>query len=167
MSEGAITIPMRLIRRIVSGIAAVVVVALILGVLWQQRDALGAVFFRDIPEVDRNGYQAVFLQSGQVYFGKLAKRSDDMYLMTDVYYLSEPREGFPRGQLVKRGSELHGPREPMIVPARQVLLIENLREDSDVVQAIKKHKAGEPLAPAAPPLTSAGPTATPRPTGSR
>ncbi len=164
MNDSTITIPMRLVRRIVFGIGTAVIVAVIFGTLWQQRDALTAVFGRDLPEVDRSAFQAVFLQSGQVYFGKLARRSEDMYLMTDVYYLSEPREGFPRGQLVKRGSELHGPREPMIVPARQVLLIENLRDDSDVVQAIKKHKAGEPLASAAPPLIA---TATPRPAGSR
>jgi len=126
-------------------------------------------------EVDRNAYQAVFLTGGQVYFGKLSGRGDDIYLLSDVYYLSEPREGNPKGQLLKRGTELHGPRDPMIIPARQVLLIENLRDDSDVVQAIKKHKAGEPLAPAASPLPTgtagpsptAPPLATPRPTPTR
>ncbi len=164
MSDGAITIPLGLVRRIAIAVAAVVIAAAVLGVLWQQRDAIATALGRDLTEVDHAGYQAVFLTGGQVYFGRLVKKSGEIYLLSDVYYLSEPREGFPRGQLVKRGSELHGPREPMIVPARQVLLIENLRDDSEVVQAIKKHKAGEPLASAAPPLIA---TATPRPAGSR
>lgn len=178
MRDAAITISLSSLRRIVlrALVAALVLVAL--AVLWQQRDALGGVFARGVPaEVDRNAYQAVFLTGGQVYFGKLGARGDDIYLLSDVYYLSEPREGNPKGQLVKRGTEIHGPRDPMIIPARQVLLIENLRDDSDVVQAIKRHRSGEvPLAPAASPLPTgtAGPSptaapagATPRPTPTR
>lgn len=160
MSDGAITIPLGLVRRVVLVVVAVLIAGAALGVLWQQRDAIASALGRDLSEVDRAGYQAVFLTGGQAYFGKLVKKSEDIYLLSDVYYLSDPREGFPRGQLVKRGTELHGPREPMIVPAAQVLLIENLREDSEVVQAIKRNKAGEPLGTLAPPLASPRPTAT-------
>ncbi len=162
MSDGAITIPLGLARRIVIAVAATVIGAAILGVLWQQRDTIATTLGRDLAEVDRAGYQAVFLTGGQVYFGKLVKKSDEIYLLSDVYYLSEPREGNPKGQLVKRGTEIHGPREPMIVPAGQVLLIENLRDDSEVVQAIKRNKAGEPLASPAPALSPA-----PRPSPTR
>lgn len=160
MSDGAITIPLGAVRRIALAVAATVVVAVVLGVLWQQRDAIAGALGRDLAEVDRAGYQAVFLTGGQAYFGRLVKKGEDIYLLSDVYYLSDPREGFPRGQLIKRGSELHGPREPMIVPAAQVLLIENLRDDSEVVQAIRRNKAGEPLATLAPPLATPRPTAT-------
>ena len=92
MRDAAITISLSSLRRIFlrAFVAAVVLVAL--AVLWQQRDALGGIFARGVP---------------------------------------------------------------------QVLLIENLRDDSAVVQAIKRNKAGEPLGMLAPPL------ATPRPTGTR
>ncbi len=167
--DGAITIPVRLVRRLVVGGLAVALVLAAATFLWQQREAVAPLFKGGLAaEIDSRGYQAIFLAGGQVYFGRLSKAGDDLFLLSDVYYLSEPREGYPRGQLVKRGSELHGPREPMILPARQVVLIENLREDSEVVQAITRHRAGEPLAPAAPPLTSQpAPATTPRPSGSR
>lgn len=162
MSDGAITIPLGLVRRIVLVGVVILGAAVVAGVVWQQRDALVGSFARGLPpEIDRSAYQAVFLSGGQVFFGRLSGRGDEVYVLSDVYYLSDPREGNPRGQLVKRGSELHGPRDPMIIPADQVLLIENLRDDSEVVQAIKRNKAGEPLATLAPPLS------TPRPTGTR
>ncbi|MBI2325171.1 MAG: hypothetical protein HYU87_09460 [Chloroflexi bacterium] len=172
--QTAITISLRSLRRVLLRALAAALVLVVLAVLWQQRDALGGVFAGGVPaEVDRNAYQAVFLTGGQVYFGKLGARGGDIYVLSDVYYLSEPREGNPRGQLVKRGTELHGPRDPMIIPAGQVLLIENLRDDAEVMQAIKRHRSGEvPLAPAASPLPTgtAGPSptaATPRPTPTR
>jgi hypothetical protein len=178
MRDAAITISLSSLRRLAlrALVAALLLVAL--AVLWQQRDTLGGIFAAGVAaDVDRNAYQAVFLTGGQVYFGKLRARGDGIYVLTDAYYLSEPREGNPKGQLVKRGTELHGPRDPMIIPARQVLLIENLRDDSDVVQAIKRYKSGEaPLAPAASPLptatagsspTAAPTAATPRPTPTR
>ncbi len=177
MNDTAITISLGSLRRVLLRVLAAALLLVALAVLWQQRDALGGVFARGVPaEVDRNAYQAVFLTGGQVYFGKLG-RGDDVYVLSDVYYLSEPREGNPKGQLIKRGTEIHGPRDPMIIPTRQVLLIENLRDDSDVVQAIKRYKSGEaPLAPAASPLPigTAGPSptavpaaSTPRPTPTR
>ena len=161
MSDAAITIPLGSLRRILLRALVAALVLIVLALLWQQRDAIAGIFARGLPpEVDRNTYQAVFLSGGQVYFGRLGGRGDDIYVLSDVYYLSEPREGNPKGQLVKRGTELHGPRDPMIIPAGQVLLIENLRDDSEVVQAIKRNKAGEPLATLAPPVASPRPTST-------
>ena len=68
-------------------------------------------------QVDKIAYQAVFLTGGQVFFGH-ATVADDAIAMTDVFYLaantdtSQPQQ---LGQLVKRGNELHGPREPMLI----------------------------------------------------
>jgi hypothetical protein len=134
--------------------------------------ALVAVFGRQYlqrppgiaDQVDRFSYQAVFLTGGQVFFGHVAV-GDGSLALTDVFYLApntDTAQPQQLGSLVKRGSELHGPREPMMIELRQVLFIENMREDSQVVSAIKRYKSGEQPAPAATPAAS-----TPRPSASR
>jgi hypothetical protein len=55
----------------------------------------------------------------------------------------------------------------MIIPQLQVLFIENLRDDSEIVAAIKRFKSGQgPVAtpPPASPVRTAAPSATPSPT---
>jgi hypothetical protein len=51
----------------------------------------------------------------------------------------------------------------MIIPRGQILFIENLRDDSDIVTAIKKFKSGQLPAATPPPATTA-PTIAPTPT---
>ncbi len=126
-------------------------------------------------QIDRNAYQAVFLTGGQVFFGRVGEATDGYLTLSDVFYLSPGSETQP-SQLVKRGRELHGPSEPMIIPTDQVLFIENLRNDSDVVTAIGKFHAGTlpvatppqgSLAPATTPTAPPRATATPSPSASR
>ena len=118
-------------------------------------------------QIDRNAYQAVFLAGGQQYFGRLIYRGDH-YLLSDIFYLNASDPGQTPDpnrplQLLKRGKELHGPKEPMIIPGNEVVFIENLRDDSEVVVAIKRFNAGEiPTAPA----PTRTPTPTPRPSPS-
>jgi len=158
----AFVIPVRTVRRLLG----LLVVALLLAgalLLWQQRSRF---FGSDASaRIDGSAYQAVVLVTNQVYFGKLTLAGDG-YLMSDVYYLNQPDPN-GRGQLVKRGSEVHGPREPMIIPARSVLFIENMRDDSEIVAGIKAIKSGQggsapapaaSIAPAATPLASARPS---------
>lgn len=148
-------------RRILFALGVVVVVALLVFVVATQRER---VFAGEDRRVDHSTYQAVFLVSSQVYFGKLTIEGDD-YLLRDVFYLNAPQQGSSAGQLVKRGNELHGPVEPMVIPARSVLFIENMRDDSEVIAAIRAFKAGVTPAPApattAPTTTPAQPAATP------
>ncbi len=153
--QNQIVVRARDLRRVAILLALILVVAL----AFLQRDRIGGLFGSSAPRyVDPNAYQAVFLVTNQVYFGKLAVDGDE-YLLSDVFYVNA-QEGQPgAGQLIKRGNELHGPREPMIIPAREVLFIENLRDDSQVVQGIQLIKSGK-----APPQSS--PTATPRPSPS-
>jgi hypothetical protein len=52
----------------------------------------------------------------------------------------------------------------MIIPQAQVLFIENLRDDSEIVSAIRRFKSGQPVAtpaPATPQPATATPTARP------
>ena len=122
--------------------------------LLQQRERL---FGSSATQIDRSAYQAVFLVTNQVYFGKLSL-DGETFLLIDTFYLSQPSDaGATTGQLVKRGGEPHGPRDPMIIPVKSVLFVENLRDDSAVVGAIRAFKSGQP-APPAPTATSTVPT---------
>lgn len=124
------------------------------------RAGIATLFAPTAAEViDRNLYQAVFLANGSTYFGKLQQQGDDWFVLSDVFYLSVSDQSST--QLIKRGSEPQGPKEPMIIPRSQVLFIENLREDSEVVTAIRRFKSGQ-IAPAAPPVVTQSP-ATARP----
>lgn len=92
------------------------------------------------------GYQAVFLSNGQVYFGHLERNIGRDYLkLTNVYYLQldqelqaggEATETNPQFNLVKLGNEIHGPKDMMLINKDHVLFIEDLQEDSEVVQVI-------------------------------
>jgi hypothetical protein len=107
-----------------------------------------------------SGYQAVFLTNGQVYFGKLT-RSGSWMVLRDIYYLQvtqplqpapaspgseqpalpgDTRTAQPNIQLVKLGSELHGPQDEMYIPKDKILFWENLKDDSQVVKSINKYK---------------------------
>lgn len=95
--------------------------------------------------VQKDEYQAVFLEGGQVYFGKLKSMKENHFNLTDIYYLNVNDQSVQPDQasqqnlsLVKLGCELHGPRDQMIINREQVLFWENLKNDSRVVTAIKE-----------------------------
>jgi hypothetical protein len=103
---------------------------------------------------DANAYQAVFLVNNQVYFGKLANQNAQFPVLSDIYYLqvNQPIQPVqtPKGQtapaanpeinLVKLGGELHGPTDEMRINRDQILLVEDLRADSNLVKAIENYK---------------------------
>jgi len=122
-----------------------------------------------VAYVDTSTYQSVVLVTNQVYFGRL-RIDGDVYLLSDVYSFSASSDASTGTvQLVKRGSELNGPAEPLVIPGRSVLFFENMRTDSQVVQAIAKIKSGQTstLPPTAAPTATATPTRTPAPSASR
>lgn len=97
------------------------------------------------------GWQAVFLSNGQVYFGKIENISDRDLVLTDIYYLQVVTKPLQQSQeapttdqaqsqqeltLAKLGNELHGPVDRMVINRDQILLTEQLKEDSKVVTAI-------------------------------
>jgi hypothetical protein len=96
-------------------------------------------------------YQAVFLNNGQVYFGKL-KYQRGWIKLKDVYYLqvtdplqgAEERENISVNteqniQLIKLGSELHGPEDEMFIEKNEVMFWENMKDDSKVLQSIRDY----------------------------
>ena len=88
------------------------------------------------------GFQAVFLNNGQLYFGKLSKENSSTMVLKDVFYLRVQRQVQPADgtdqpaaaqqvQLVKLGGEIHGPSDMMRINRENVLYIEDLKEDKD------------------------------------
>src|SRR5438067_8083537 len=164
MNQNAIVIPVRALGRIFTLLLVLIVVIFAVIVVRAQFFRAGAA---DL--IDRSAYQAVFLTSGATYFGKLAPQGDDWYALTDVYYLQNTDQGTP--QLIKRGNEAQGPREPMIIARSQIQFIENMRDDSDVGTLIKRFKSGQvpatTLAPATATPTPTPAASTPRPSATR
>jgi hypothetical protein len=159
--KDAIVIPVSALRRVF--VMLLILIALILLVLVARtqlfRAGISTLFAPSAAEViDRGAYQAVFLTNGSTYFGNLEPQGDEWFLLRDVFYLSAG-EGTGT-QLIKRGTEAQGPKEPMIIPKEQILFVENLRDDSEIVKLIKAFKSG--AAPVAPQQT-VRPSATPSP----
>jgi len=101
-------------------------------------------------KINTKGYQALFMESGQVYFGHLSS-SGRWLKLSDIYYLQvtqplQQTEGAALSndnqniQLVKLGKELHGPEDTMYISKEKVMFWENLKDDSKVVQAIVDYK---------------------------
>lgn len=97
--------------------------------------------------VSTSQYQAVFLNNGQVYFGKIKTLNDHYFDVTNIFYLStqasqpttsDKTTSGNKFSLVKLGCELHGPEDQMIINSGQVTFWENLRNNGQVVQAISK-----------------------------
>lgn len=117
-------------------------VALLAGILWVVLGNFGLVPTGDFPVATGAKWQAVFLTNGQVYFGRLQNYNREYLLLQDVYYLqvAQPlQQGQPQPQnlnLVKLGSELHGPEDTMFIPKDKILFWENMKADAQVVRAI-------------------------------
>lgn len=88
---------------------------------------------------DKNTWQAIFLNNDQVYFGKIKDITNENIDFIDVYYLQRGNNeimGSATLNLIKLGSEFHGPSDEMIITRSNVLFWENLRADSKVVKTI-------------------------------
>lgn len=100
--------------------------------------------------VKKKQYQAVFLNGGQVYFGKIGKFNDKYITLSDIYYLRVNQAVQPDTtnkttnandiSLAKLGSELHGPEDQMMINRSEVQFWENLKDDGQVVKAITAYK---------------------------
>ncbi len=95
--------------------------------------------------VKKDQYQAVFLNNGQVYFGKISSLNSSTLVVNDVFYIeaqaAQQQQSNNNYTLRKLGaSELHKPEDSMIINRDQVTFWENIKEDGRVVQAIKQYK---------------------------
>ena len=146
MRDATIVIPVSALRRIFVMLLVLIGLILVIMVVRTQlfRAGISTLFAPGPMEiVDRN----------------LQEQGDQWFTLTDVFYLSASEESGT--QLIKRGSEPQGPKEPMLIPRAQILFIENLRDDSNIVTAITRFKSGQLPAATPPPATPAATTAAP------
>jgi hypothetical protein len=83
-------------------------------------------------------YQAVFLDNGQVYFGKLSDTDKEFLLLNNVFYVQSTVNQETKqvnSILIKRGNEWHGPNL-MRISAKHVVFIEPVGTGSKVQQLI-------------------------------
>jgi hypothetical protein len=83
-------------------------------------------------------YHAVALTNGQVFFGRVEALGGDYTVLRDVFYIQSrqnPDTKQVANVLIKRGGEWHAP-DRMIINRQQVLLIEPVKEDSQVARLI-------------------------------
>src|SRR3990167_11421114 len=107
--------------------------------------------------VDDSKLQAVFLNGGQVYFGKILNLNEKYIRISNIFYLKVNQTVQPKDEdqqasennisLVKLGCELHRPSSEMIINRDQVVFWENLKEDggeNTVPGAVKKYNETYP-----------------------
>jgi hypothetical protein len=117
--------------------------------------------------VDTSKLQAVFLNTGQVYFGNIASVNDEYFVLDNIYYLQTANTDTAAEKdtadsnnisLVKLGCELHQPYDRMVVNRDQVTFWENLKKDGQVAKAVKafndKNPNGQTCSAATAPATT-------------
>ena len=108
----------------------------------------------------KTDYQAIFMDNGQVFFGKMENSGAAYPLLRDVYYIG--RQASPDGKqvkniLVKRGNEWHGP-EYMYINRQHIVVVEPVSATSRVAQLIKETKTQQPQPQATQPPSTDGET---------
>jgi len=93
-------------------------------------------------------YQAVFMENGQVFFGKLQNAGSPYPLLKSVFYIRQqvnPETKELRQVLLRRANELHKP-DQMYINAGHIAIIEPVAADSQVARLIKEAEAQKPAA---------------------
>ena len=83
-------------------------------------------------------FQAILLDTGQVYYGHLDGLGTDIPVITDVYYvnsITNPETKEVTNVLVRRGKEWHAP-DRMYLNARHIVMVEPVSPNSKVAQLI-------------------------------
>ncbi len=122
----------------------VIVVLLVVAML------LALVFTNPKPQsgyVYSNKLQAVFLNTGQVYFGNIASINAQYLVLDNIFYLqsnsnsstSTSTSSNSNVSLVKLGCELHAPYDQMVINMQQVTFWENLQSTGQVAKAVAQY----------------------------
>ena len=89
-----------------------------------------------------NGYYAVYLQSGEIYFGKLERLSFSMGLigpsvvLKNPYFLVRDADG-QNFKINKFKDAIYGPENEIILNPEKVLWLSPLRTDSPIMETLK------------------------------
>lgn len=132
---------------VVAAFAAVVILLVAIIAL----AATGGVKSED-KYVKTNKLQAVFLNTGQVYFGNIKSANSKYFVLSNIYYLQTANSNGSAAasntnsnvSLVKLGCELHEPFDQMVINRDQVTFWENLQDDGQVAKAVTTFKQQNP-----------------------
>ncbi len=133
----------------ISGGLIVVIVALFVAVVF-------AISF-DAPKSESayvygDKLQAVFLNTGQVYFGNIKRINPQYLVLTNIFYLQTNNSSGSTTastsnnnvSLVKLGCELHAPYDEMVINMNQVTFWENLQSSGQVAKAVAQYQKQYP-----------------------
>ena len=129
---------------VAAGVASVVILLIAVTVI----AATGSGTKAESEYVDSKRLQAVFLNTGQVYFGNITALNSEHFVVTNIYYLqtanNEQANANANVSLVKLGCELHEPFDQMVINRDQVTFWENLQDNGQVAEAVKTFKQQNP-----------------------
>lgn len=116
-------------------------------------------------QINSKEYQAVFLNSGQVYFGKITDLNNKYLVLNNVFYIENnssnsttQTQNSNNYTLRKLGTtELHAPEDKMVINRDTVAFWENLKDSSQVVTKIGEYYKN-PAASDATPINNSTPT---------
>lgn len=128
-------------KTLIGAIVAVLAVAFLAVGVWLMTQHAG------IPSyIDKSKYQAVFLQNGEFYFGKVESMTPQEITLKKVFYLQKaatPNETETATEktdleIVRIVDTVHAPEDMMMIERSQVLYVENLNPDSQVVKLMNQ-----------------------------
>ena len=103
--------------------------------------------FRNISQTlnFKNTYQAVFLSNGQLYFGQISEMTNEYIKMEKPHFLQLAQDQAeledsgvqPEMQLISIKDEFHKPKDFVLIEKSSVIFIEELREASQIADAIE------------------------------
>jgi uncharacterized protein YxeA len=99
-----------------------------------------------------NKLQAVFLNTGQVYFGNIKVLNNNFVVLTNIFYLQTNSSSSSTStstssnnvSLVKLGCELHQPYDQMVINRSSVTFWENLESSGQVAKAVSTWESEHP-----------------------
>lgn len=102
--------------------------------------------------INSSKLQAVFLNTGQVYFGDLKSINSNYFVLDNIYYLQTSSNSSTTStasssssvSLVKLGCELHAPYDQMVINSSQVTFWENLQSTGQVAKAVAAFEKANP-----------------------
>jgi hypothetical protein len=91
-------------------------------------------------------YQAVLLDNGQAYYGRIQQTDSELTVLTDVYYVQsqvDTQTKETKNVLIRRGNEWHAPNRS-VINTRHIVVIEPVTPGSKVAELIAQLKAKNP-----------------------
>ncbi|MFA5442006.1 MAG: hypothetical protein WC288_01700 [Candidatus Paceibacterota bacterium] len=94
--------------------------------------------FIDKTKIVKNPYYAVYLQTGDMYFGRLSRFPK--LILSDVWFLQASVEEQGGVDLIKYSNAIFGPEDKIEINKENVVWISKLRDDSQVVISIQQNQ---------------------------